>query len=98
MSAALPRLREGKALRHGLTLVGAVAAVGLLLGFLQVVSGAVQESERLHAAAALRDEATLRCRNLPAARLRANCLIQLAAETPRIVLLQERELADGSAH
>ena len=97
MSGALQRLRGVKAVQHGVTLVGAVAAVGLLLAFLQVVSGAVQEGDRLHAATAHHDEATLRCRSLPGARLRANCLVQLEAESPRLVLLQEGDVVKGVA-
>lgn len=96
MSGALPRLRRVKALQHGLTLLGAITAVGLLLLFLQVVSGAVQQGERLHAAAARQGEASLRCRSQPDARRREICRARLDAGSPQVVLLQEGDLVQAA--
>ncbi len=59
--------------------LAALAALGLLLAFHQVVRGAVQQGELRRTATAAHAVATWRCGTLANAATRASCLAELAA-------------------
>jgi hypothetical protein len=58
-------------------IAGALASILLLVAFEHVVRGGVQQGEARRKAVAMHTDAQWRCKGLPGARLRADCLLQL---------------------
>lgn len=67
-----------------LAMVAALAILGLLLTFHQVVQGAVHRAELRRAAAVQHAQALRRCQALPEATRRTDCLLALNAASARV--------------
>lgn len=88
------RLPAGLWARYWQAIVSALAILGLLVAFHQVVQGAVLQGQSNVKATALHTEANWRCNSLPDLRAREACLVQLKADRDGAVSAS-RDLAKG---
>lgn len=80
--ASLQDSANARALRSWLGIAAAVAALGLLLAFHQVVRGAVQQAELRHKASAMHAAAVVQCSMARTASMRDECLAGLNGARP----------------
>lgn len=77
-------------------ILAALAIIGLLMAFYQVVRGVVMQAELRRQAIATHADATWRCKTLVGLRASEDCLMQLQAAPHGGAMLQAQMIAGGA--